>query len=124
MASTVPLPFTLCLSLAYVRSALTIGYGDLVPTNTWGKILVFPFFILTISQLANEVLIIFGFIKDRADQRRNQWRKRYEAAMYAEANTARPKASILQEMALIQEINKREEMFVRPSSASLNHASE
>ncbi|RSH91590.1 hypothetical protein EHS25_008959 [Saitozyma podzolica] len=97
-------------SIQWRVPALTIGYGDLVPTNTWGKILVFPFFILTISQLANEVIIIFGFIKDRADQRRNQWRKRYEAAMYAEANTARPKASILQEMALIQEINKREEI--------------
>ncbi|GFZ48419.1 hypothetical protein JCM24511_06167 [Saitozyma sp. JCM 24511] len=93
-----------------IQCALTIGYGDLVPTNTWGKILVFPFFILTISQLANEVLIIFGFIKDRADQRRDQWRKRYEAEMHAEANAVRPNASVLQEMALIQEINKREEM--------------
>jgi potassium channel subfamily K len=87
--------------------------------NTWGKILVFPFFVLTISQLANEVLIIFGFIKDRAEQRRNEWRKRYEAAMHAEANTVRPMASLVQEMALIQDINKREEMFVRPSTASL-----
>jgi potassium channel subfamily K len=107
------------MSLAEVRSALTIGYGDLVPVNTWGKILVFPFFVLTISQLANEVLIIFGFIKDRAEQRRNEWRKRYEAAMHAEANTVRPMASLVQEMALIQDINKREEMFVRPSTASL-----
>ncbi|RSH80075.1 hypothetical protein EHS25_007344 [Saitozyma podzolica] len=91
--------------------ALTIGYGDLVPTTAWAKILVFPFFVLTISQLANEVLIIFGFIQDRAEQRRNEWRKRYEAAMHAEANTVRPRATLIQEMALIQAINKREEMM-------------
>jgi hypothetical protein len=94
------------------RSALTIGYGDLVPDNTWSKILVFPFSILTISQLANEIYIIFGFIGKRAQERRERWRKRYEGAMHAEANRRRPKAGLLEEMALIDHINKREELYV------------
>ncbi|RSH94166.1 hypothetical protein EHS25_003969 [Saitozyma podzolica] len=89
--------------------ALTVGYGDLVPTNTWGKILVFPFFILTVSQLGNEIVVIFSFIQGRAEARRDKWRKRYEGAMHAEANRLRPTGSLMQEMALIEEINKREE---------------
>ncbi|GFZ48406.1 hypothetical protein JCM24511_06154 [Saitozyma sp. JCM 24511] len=91
--------------------ALTVGYGDLVPTNTWAKILVFPFFILALSLLGNGIVIIFGFIRSRAEQRRDKWRQRYEAAMHAEANKLGPRATLLQELALIHQINKREEMM-------------
>lgn len=101
-----------CYRTHTLRSALTIGYGDLVPSNTWAKILVFPFSILTISQLANEIYIIFGFIGKRAQERRERWRRRYEGAMHAEANRRRPKAGLLEEMALIDHINKREELYV------------
>lgn len=73
---------------------------------------MFPFSILTISQLANEIVIIFGFIGKRAQERRERWRKRYEGAMHAEANRRRPKAGLLEEMALIDHINKREELYV------------
>jgi potassium channel subfamily K len=97
------------LSLISNFSALTIGYGDLVPTTTWSKILVFPFSILTISQLGNEIALILGFIRDRAEARRDKWRRIYEGAMHEEANRMRPQANLIQEMALIHEINKREE---------------
>jgi hypothetical protein len=93
-------------------SALRIGYGDLVPTNTWAKILVFPFFILTVSQLGNEIVIIFSFIRGRTEARRDKWHKRYEGTMHAEANRLRPTGSLMQEMALIEEINRREQACV------------
>jgi potassium channel subfamily K len=92
------------------QTALTIGYGDFAPTTTAGKVLIFPFSVLTISQLGNEIAIIIGFISSRAEERRDRWRQRYEGAMHAEANRLRPKASLVEEMALIHQINNREEM--------------
>jgi potassium channel subfamily K len=92
------------------QTALTIGYGDLTPTTTAGKVLIFPFSVLTISQLGNEIALIIGFISARAEARRDKWRSRYEGAMHREANRLRPKASLIEEMALIHQINNREEM--------------
>ncbi len=93
-----------------MQTALTIGYGDFTPVTTAGKILVFPFSVLTISQLGNEIALIITFISARAEDRRSKWRKRYEGAMHREANELRPKASLVEEMALIHQINSREEM--------------
>ncbi|WWD16124.1 hypothetical protein CI109_100549 [Kwoniella shandongensis] len=92
-----------------VQTALTIGYGDYHPLTTAGKVLVFPFSVLTISQLGNEIALIIGFISSRADERRNKWRRRYEGAMHREATAVRPRASLTEEMALIHQINAREE---------------
>lgn len=94
-----------------VQTALTIGYGDYVPTTTAGKVLIFPFAVLTISQLGNEIALIIGFIKQRAEERRNKWRQSFEGAMHREANSLRPKAGLTEEMALVYRINSREEMM-------------
>ncbi|ODN83387.1 hypothetical protein L202_01531 [Cryptococcus amylolentus CBS 6039] len=94
-----------------VQTALTIGYGDLVPSTTAGKVLVFPFSVLTISQLGNEIALIIGFLSDRAELRREKWRQQYEGAMHREANSKRPKAGLTEEMALVYRINAREEMM-------------
>ncbi|ORX33742.1 hypothetical protein BD324DRAFT_653796 [Kockovaella imperatae] len=93
------------------QTALTIGYGDLVPTTTAGKVLVFIFSVLTISQLGNEIALIISFMQSRAEVRREKWRKKYEEAMHREANLLRPKATLLEEMSLIYEINSREELM-------------
>lgn len=107
----------LVCSISYfsVQTALTIGYGDFTPTTTAGKVLIFPFSVLTISQLGNEIALIISFISARSAERRERWKRRYEAAMHQEANALRPKASLLEEMALIHQINSREEMYVTRS---------
>ncbi|CAD6573140.1 MAG: hypothetical protein TREMPRED_000733 [Tremellales sp. Tagirdzhanova-0007] len=94
-----------------VQTALTIGYGDFHPVTTAGRILVFPFAVLTISQLGNEIALIIAFISDRAEARRDLWRKKYEQAMHREAQKIRPRATLLEEMALIHQINTREEII-------------
>ncbi|WVQ71866.1 hypothetical protein IAR50_001408 [Cryptococcus sp. DSM 104548] len=94
-----------------VQTALTIGYGDLVPSTTAGKVLVFPFSVLTISQLGNEIALIIGFFSERAELRREKWRQQYEGAMHRQANSKRPKAGLTEEMALVYRINAREEMM-------------
>lgn len=92
------------------QTALTIGFGDYSPTSTAGKVLVFIFSVLTISQLGNEIGNIISFFSSLAQQRRDSWRRKYEGAMHREANSLRPNASLLEEMALIAQINRREEL--------------
>ncbi|WVR05393.1 hypothetical protein IAU60_002407 [Kwoniella sp. DSM 27419] len=91
--------------------ALTIGFGDFTPNSAAGKVLIFPFSVLTISQLGNGIAQIIGFISSRSEGRREKWRQRFEKAMHAEADRTRPKASLTEEMALIHQINLREEIM-------------
>ena len=65
------------------------------------------------TQLGNEVSIIIEFIGSRAQDRRDRWRAKYEDAMHREANELRLQASLVEEMALIHQINTREEMWAK-----------
>jgi potassium channel subfamily K len=91
-----------------IQTALTIGYGDFTPSTAAGKVLVFPFAILTISQLGNEISLIVEFIRERSRERRKVWRDRYEGAIHREAEALKPRATLVEEMRLVHEINKRE----------------
>lgn len=93
-----------------VQTSLTIGYGDFAPSTAAGKVLVFPFAVLTISQLGNEIALIISYIGQRTNERRDRWRAKYEGAMHREAQALRPKAGLIEEMALIHQINQKEEM--------------
>jgi potassium channel subfamily K len=93
-----------------VQTALTIGFGDFTPDQAAGKALVFVFSVLTISQLGNEIALIIAFISAHANERRDRWRRRYEGVMHREANVKRPDAGLIEEMALIHQINSHEEM--------------
>lgn len=92
-----------------LQCALTIGYGDLPPQTAAGKVLVFPFAVLTISQLANEVSIIIEFIQNRAQDKRDRWRKRFSLAMHREAIKRKPYATLVDEMSLIHQIDLHQE---------------
>lgn len=92
-----------------VQTALTVGYGDYVPTTAVGKVLIFPFAVLTISLLANEVSIIIDFIQNRAQDKRDKWRKNYAVAMHKEALARQPYATLIDEMSLIHQINLHQE---------------
>lgn len=92
-----------------VQCALTIGYGDLTAKTAAGKTLVFPFAVLTISQLANEVSIIIDFIKNRSQAKRDRWRKKYSFTMHRQAIRDKPNATLIDEMSLIHQINYHQE---------------
>ena len=92
-----------------IQTAFTIGYGDLTPTTPATKALIFPFAILTISQLGNEISLIVAFIRERSHERRRVWRRQYEGAIHREARLLRPNATLVEEMRLVHDINKREE---------------
>lgn len=93
-----------------LQCALTIGYGDMPPQSAAGKVLVFPFAVLTISQLANEVAIIVEFVQNRAQEKRDRWRKRFSRAMHREAIKRKPNASLVDEMSLIHQIDLHQEV--------------
>ena len=93
-----------------VQPALTIGFGDYSPEHTAGKILVFVFSVLTISLLGNEIAVIVDFFGARADERRDKWKKIYEGEMHRAANEQNPDAGLMEEMALIHQINTRQDL--------------
>lgn len=95
-----------------IQCALTVGYGDLVPTTAVAKVFIFPFAVLTISQLANEVSLIIDFVKNRSQERRDRWWKRYSVVMHRQALKRRPYATLIDEMSLIHQINLRHQVWV------------
>ncbi|KAJ9124176.1 hypothetical protein QFC22_000973 [Naganishia vaughanmartiniae] len=92
---------------------LTIGFGDFAPSTVAGKILVLPFAIVTISQLANEVSIIVQYFSGKQNERRAVWRRRYETTFRQEAETRNPNATLAEEIRLIDEIARREELITQ-----------
>ncbi|PWN51899.1 voltage-gated potassium channel [Violaceomyces palustris] len=58
-----------------IVSMLTIGFGDFSPTKTSTKILLFPFMILLIALLSNQVSIIVGYFGQQKKKRRAKLRK-------------------------------------------------
>lgn len=71
------------------------------------------FAIVTISQLANEVSIIVQYFSGRQDKRRALWRERYETTFRQEAERRNPKATLQEEIQLIDEIARREELVTQ-----------
>ncbi|BEJ16499.1 hypothetical protein CspHIS471_0511040 [Cutaneotrichosporon sp. HIS471] len=96
-----------------IQTTLTVGYGDLLPTTTWAKILVFPFAVFTIAQLANQVSIIISFIRDRASDRRSKWRKRYSIAMHRAALQVKPYGTLIDEICLIHQIELHQQSMLQ-----------
>lgn len=91
---------------------LTIGFGDsFVPTYTSTRILLLPFAVVTISQLANEVAMIIGYFSVRTQHRRQRWREKYEHSIRELQREKNPHASLQDEVELLEEISNREELM-------------
>jgi len=71
------------------------------------------FAVLTISQLANEVSIIIAFFSNRAEARRAKWRNKYETAIKEEAMRQNPHGFLQDEIDLIDQIARREELVTQ-----------
>ncbi|KAJ9106246.1 hypothetical protein QFC21_001391 [Naganishia friedmannii] len=96
-----------------IVTMLTIGFGDFSPETVAGKILVLPFAVVTISQLANEVSIIVQYFSGKQNERRAIWRRRYETTFRQEAEKRNPEATLAEEIRLIDEIARREELITQ-----------
>jgi potassium channel subfamily K, other eukaryote len=70
----------------YFNASFTIGLGDLTPTHTASRVLLFPFAVFTIAGLANQVAIITDFLASRGRERRAAWQINYEEHIRATAD--------------------------------------
>jgi potassium channel subfamily K len=68
---------------------------------------------VTISQLANEVSIIVQYFSGKQNERRAIWRRRYETTFRQEAERRNPEATLAEEIRLIDEIARREELITQ-----------
>lgn len=57
-----------------IVSTLTVGFGDFEPTKTSTKILLFPFAVLSIALLANQVSMIVDYFGHQSELRKTKWR--------------------------------------------------
>lgn len=95
---------------------LTIGFGDFFPSTVATKVLLLPFAILTISQLGNQVSMIVTYFSDRDKTRRARWKSQFEAVVREEEKNRNPKATLKEEMKLVQYLAKHEQMTVSERS--------
>ncbi|KAL7409388.1 hypothetical protein BDY24DRAFT_219418 [Mrakia frigida] len=57
-----------------IVSTLTVGFGDFAPTKVSTKILLFPFSILSIALLANQISMIVAWFTHQSELRKTKWR--------------------------------------------------
>ena len=57
-----------------ITTITTVGFGDFRPTKTSTKVLLFPFAVLGIALLANQVSLIVGYFGKQSELRRTKWR--------------------------------------------------
>lgn len=105
-----------------VQTALTVGYGDLTVQTAPGKVLLFIFAVLTLAQLGNAVSITIDWVQSRAVERRQKWLKKYSIAIHTSAVRRKPYATLIDEIALLHQINLHQESCVHVTLASnANH---
>ena len=61
-----------------IVTSLTIGYGDFSPTTTATRVLLFPFAVTTIALLGVILNNLVNFVAERAEERKQRWRERFE----------------------------------------------
>jgi potassium channel subfamily K len=104
----------LVIGMTYVHpnistSLIVLGFGDFVPTHTSTRILLFPFAVITITQLANQISMMIGFFGARAQARKDRWWLQYEQERQLAHDLKFPRADLEREMRFLEEIHKRQD---------------
>lgn len=61
--------------------------------------------------------MIVNYFSERSEDRRKRWRKRYETVARNEAKQRNPRANLKEELQLVADIAKHEEMIVSESAS-------
>lgn len=93
--------------------ATTIGYGNLVPTTTASRVLMFFFGVLTIAGLGALVTTIISYFSQRAEKRRARWRALYEQRQEQEYRKLHPTDELIAEMQFLERLVKQENAISR-----------
>jgi potassium channel subfamily K len=87
-----------------VVTALTIGFGDFYPTTTPGRIILFPFDILLICQLAIIVSSIATFFNERTQKVTKEKQRLYEIQHHEEKDKTNPNPDLNDELEFLQDL--------------------
>jgi potassium channel subfamily K len=92
-------------------SAFTIGFGDLSPTHTSSRILLFPFLIGSIALLGQQINMIIGYFSAKSEARKDAWRREYEQARQRAHEKAHPQVDLQREMEFLRKTRQREDLI-------------
>lgn len=88
-----------------VTTALTIGFGDLVPTTKLGKILSFPFVVLAITQLGSIVAELWKAFSMQHEISKRATRSRSEhTRWHLETESGEKHVDLVQETQLLEQV--------------------
>ncbi|ORY84754.1 hypothetical protein BCR37DRAFT_344839, partial [Protomyces lactucae-debilis] len=87
---------------------LTVGFGDLVPTQTSSKILLFPIVVIGVVHFATVVTGIISYFQSRTKLRHKTSRRKYRQKRL-EMERAPDTPDLIAEMALLEDHQRQEE---------------
>lgn len=90
-------------------TVLTVGFGDVVPTTTAARILLFPFAVGSLALLAVTVGILVTFLNQGVDARKRKWRKKYEETVWRKSRSGRAVRGLADEIHELKKLEAREE---------------
>jgi hypothetical protein len=93
-----------------VTTVLTVGFGDLHPTSTAARIVLFPFTILLIAQLANIIGMTARFFGERTRNMQEDWQRNIERRHHERRDAHNPTPDLTEELAFLEKIYRQVEM--------------
>lgn len=92
-------------------SLLTLGFGDFYPTKVATQIVLFPFLLVGIAQLANLIRMIVSFFSKRAETRSITRRARHEKKKQLLQDYSSQKPDLETEVRFLRQLNLSEEWY-------------
>ena len=85
---------------------LTVGFGDFVPTKTASKVVLFPFALVGIVQLASVIGLIIRFFRERMASHNVERRHAFQRKRHEEESRLQEEPSLENELAFLRELYK------------------
>lgn len=88
-----------------------VGYGDLLPTTTAGRILLFPVSLMGIALLGSIVQMLVAFFSSRSADRKARSRAKFERQRQIEEDKRQNPADLAREIEFLHQMNERQDFW-------------
>jgi len=107
-----------------VVTLLTIGFGDLTPSHTVTRVILFFYALVSIALLANLVGEIASWMSDRQAVKRTEWRIRTEAEArkHADHRSDSAKRTLGEEIAFLKQVARSQAQYELMSDLAISFA--
>ena len=107
-----------------VRSADSAGFGDLTPSHTVTRVILFFYALVSIALLANLVGEIASWMSDRQAVKRTEWRIRTEAEArkHADHRSDSAKRTLGEEIAFLKQVARSQAQYELMSDLAISFA--